>query len=256
MRRCATRPVAPRPRVSPPTSPPTVMPSPPSGTSEAGASDAEASDPRGFTHEGFPPEGSDLTAPGVLRIALGGVVEYFRWTQLVPLFTAWLVTLVLVILMLLVAFQGSVDSMLGALESRAEDLPWIEQLAGRIFDSTSDGTMSMNSDQVARWIGGAWAGFSAVLFVGSGVRRSIWGAPPRRPLRRKLGWVLAAAGVTWGILQLTRILAPIPFGDSVARWALMTAAMLMVVVVISTWSVGVSHVLARVRDALLAEGTG
>ena len=232
------------------------MLSPPSGTSDPGASDPRASEPRGFEHEGFAPEGTDLSAPGVFRIALGGVVEYFRWTQLVPLFTAWLVTIVLVVLMLLVAFQGSVESMLADFESRVDLEPWLYWLANRMPESDSGATVSVDSDRFARWIGGAWAGFSAVLFVGSGIRRSVWGAPPRRSMRWKLGWVLAAAGVIWGILQLMRILAPIPFGDSVTRWALVTAAMLLVVVMISTWSLGVSHVLARVRDALLSERTG
>ena len=199
--------------------------------------------------------GSDLSATGMLRIVLAGVAEYFRWSQLVPLFTAWLMATGGVLLVVLVTFQGNVDAMLVGLESRVEELPWLERLAGRIPDLTTDGPVEVDSGAVARWIGGAWAGLSAVLFVGSGIRRSIWGAPPRRTLRQNLGRVLVVAGVYWGILQLTRILAPISFGDTVGRWALVTGLMLLLVVVISTWSLAVSHFLALLRDGLLAEET-
>jgi len=188
-------------------------------------------------------------------MVLAGVAEYFRWSQLVPLFTAWLLATGGVLLVVLVAFQGNVDAMLVGLESRAQELPWLERLAGRIPSVTTDGPVEVDSGSVARWIGGAWAGLSAVLFVGSGIRRSIWGAPPRRTLRQNLGRVLVVAGVYWAILQLTRILAPIPFGDTVGRWALVTGLMLLVVVVISTWSLAVSHLLALLRDGLLAEET-
>jgi len=199
--------------------------------------------------------GSDLTAIGAVRLVLGGVVEYFRWTQLLPLFTAWLVATLGVIVVVLVSFQGNVDAMLGALQARAQDWPWLERLAGRIPDPNTDGPVPVDSGRVTRWIGGAWMGFSAVLFVGSGIRRSLWGAPSRRSLRQSLSVVLAALGIYWGILQVVRALAPISFGDSHARWAVMTGAMLLLVVVVSTWSLGVSHLLHRVRDALLAEET-
>jgi hypothetical protein len=196
---------------------------------------------------------SDLTPIGAVRLVLGGVVEYVRWTQLLPLFTAWLLATLGVLVVVLLAFQGGADALLAGLESRARELPWLERLAGRIPNVNTDGSTSVDSAAVARWIGGAWMGFSAVLFVGSGIRRSLWGAPPRRSLRQSLAMVLAALGIYWGILQVVRALAPISFGDSHARWAVMTGAMLLLVGVVSTWSLGVSHLLHRVRDALLAE---
>ncbi|MCC5943108.1 MAG: hypothetical protein JJU37_16300 [Balneolaceae bacterium] len=186
----------------------------------------------------------------VAKVIAHFTLDYVRWTQLVPMVLGWAFAIIMVLALLLVAFQGEIDALL----SRAE--PTIERWLGTPPEavqnepSGSSETISLNEDDIMPWIYRIWGGLAFIGWIFSMVRTKIFGPKPARRLRRKIflagmASLIFVALLTFGTLVMggvtgnTRLELMVPF-----------VLLPLLLFIVSTWGISISHIISKIQDEI------
>lgn len=129
------------------------------------------------------------------------VLDYFRWTQLIPMILGWAFAIVMILGISLVVFQGSINAFLENTE------PMIERFIGSATESSDAETgLSFTGNDIIPWILKIWGWLAFSGWILSIIREKIFGPRPPGRLGRKIKISGIAAGV-FSVILLTMYLA-------------------------------------------------
>ena len=192
---------------------------------------------------------------------LGGlVIDYFRWSQLVPMITIWLFALLMVFMLFFVNHQDETLDGVGAVAKWVTELPvvgpayikWMEEKAA------ADGTLHFGGDDFKVAAVKAWAFLSLVFMLLAWLANTLFGPFQPWTLKRKLGLAGVACVVLFVGFLGVYYLSPEMFNGSSANWALTFSGITIIVFLTSAWCLSIAHALGLlsrlVTDTRLGEG--
>jgi len=201
------------------------------------------------------PANPTTDAVSVPRVLIGLAIDYFRWTQLVPMITAWAFLILMVAAMLLVNFQQQSFSMIewGATTfecvfgANGPAPAVIEAGAEAEVAEGTDGAIRFSDEDFMPWVLRAWAVLALAGWLLGMLRALLFG--PREPMRLKRKLVLAAvpAGASVALFALAYFFGSEEFHGSAVGWMLMFAGFPLGVWLVSAYSLAVTHGLDILR---------
>lgn len=206
----------------------------------------------------------------LLRLLLSLGLDYLRWTQLVPMVTAWAFLLVMIAAMLLVNFQqqsfdliasgaGVYERVFGPIDApdgpgaapspEAGDEPAAATSGpGPRAVADPDGSVRFTGEDLEGWVLRLWGGAAFAGWLLGLAWRRLFGAPPLPSLKRKLLWTGAAgAGVTL-LFLFAYFFGSETFHGGFAGWLALFVGAPLVVWCISAWSLAISAAITRVQE--------
>jgi hypothetical protein len=185
------------------------------------------------------------------RTAVGLGLEYFRWTQFLPMLFAWAFLLGAILLLSFLSFQQEGLAVLEVVASLWTRLPWLPEVES-LISVREDGSMDIQEGEIRALVIRGWLGISFIGMVLGQARRWIWGPRPPRSLRRKLLLLVSGLGGAWAAL-LFLVLGPLGTPNETVRSVVILTIGCSVVGVISTYSLLVGTAVDRVRALLGGE---
>ncbi|MBW7861813.1 MAG: hypothetical protein H3C33_12020 [Rhodocyclaceae bacterium] len=186
-------------------------------------------------------------------------IDYLRWTQLVPMVIVWGFLILLVGVMLLVSFQSDLDQAIGLVAERWPGLFARIETAVESFGAAggaeawaADGRFRFTDEDLLPWVLRGWAILALALQAATALLGLFASGPrTRTPWRRKL-----LASAVPAALCSTAFFAVWRFGGQTFQgelpdWLPLFVGLPLFAWLVSAWCLSVSHVLARVRDALV-----
>ena len=204
----------------------------------------------------------------LLRALASLALDYFRWTQLVPMLLAWTVLLFTVGALLLTNFQersfsliergvgvyerftGPIDSIAGP----AAERPAGDESPPAAADSARAESQALHftGDDVFPVVLRAWALLALVGWLFGVLRTLLFGPRAPTPLARKLRIAFYAAAGCSGLMWIAYALGSSTFHGSVAGWAVLFVGGPLVVWGISAWSLLIGQLVCRLQRRLHA----
>ena len=179
----------------------------------------------------------------LIKTAINLVLDYVRWTQLVPMIIGWAFAIIMVLALFFISFEGQIDSLL----QRAE--PYAERLLGPAPENTEtsgSGTVELSGDDIIPWIYRIWGAIAFAMWILSVIRTKIWGPPKKKGLKRKIT-LIGLAVISFVVLNLLFFML---IGTSNTRGELIIALTLppILLFIVSCWGVGISHFISKIQE--------
>jgi hypothetical protein len=199
-----------------------------------------------------------------LATLLIAAIQYVRWSQLIPMLTAWVLLLLMLMLIVAISFQEGLDDLL----VRSE--PWLESLlgaapqvgepavaeaqdgAGRVDAS---GALELDDIDIRPWIVRGWLVLALIGALFDGVFRGRFSIWPARLRGRLVLAAVPAVGVALG-LSACYLFGSEQFHGSLFSWLLLFAGAPLVVWLVSAYSLTVSAVLGALIDRIDSDQIG
>lgn len=198
----------------------------------------------------------------VPRILAGLAIDYFRWTQIVPMITAWAFLLVMLGAMLLVSFQQQSFSL----------IEWGVINFERVFGPTgvespampdsgppprtesvedADGAIRFSDEDFMPWVLRAWSVVALLGWLAGMLRAKLFG--PRAPMRlkRKLAVAAIPAAACVALFLVAYFFGSEAFDGSGFGWLLLFAGFPLGVWLVSAYSLAVAHALDILRRRIV-----
>jgi hypothetical protein len=189
--------------------------------------------------------------------------DYFRWTQLVPMITAWAFLLVMVGAMLLGSFQqqsfstiewgvNTYERVFGPVQTESETPA--DPAAGSASDQADDGAVRFSGEDFMPWVLRAWAIMALAGWLLGMLRAVVFG--PREPMRLKRKLALAAIPATAcvALFGLAYFFGSEEFHGSAVGWLLMFTGFPLGAWLVSAYSLSVTHGLDMFRRKVVEAG--
>ncbi len=213
----------------------------------------------------------------LVRALASLVLDYLRWTQLVPMLFAWTVLLLMVAALLLTNFQdasfallergiGIYERVVGPLDLGPPGATHADGGAEGASSSGPDADADADADAVAGAVPAttftdedimpvvlrAWALLALVGWLFGVLRSMLFG--PRQPDRLwpKLRIALYIAAGCSGLMWIAFALGTSTFNGGIAGWALLFIGAPLAVWLVSVWSLGFGHLVGRLQRHLHA----
>lgn len=187
----------------------------------------------------------------LLRFGFELGIDYLRWTQLVPMLIAWTILLISLAAILLLNFQGIAESILFTLMGLLERFDLLEKLPAE----DQEFSISLDEGDLKGFVTKAWIVLAAIGYVLGKLLTLITGPRPMMPLRRQLLIAAMAAGITSLGFFIAYFYGSEEFTDNPAGWYALFIAGPFIVWVVSAYSLGVGHMLQRVKEHILPKIT-
>lgn len=139
----------------------------------------------------------------IAKLLVNLVLDYFRWTQLIPMILGWAFAVVMILGIMLIVFQGSIDAFLESSE------PVVERILGPAPESTNaeEATaLHLTEDDIVPRILKVWGWLAFAGWILSIIREKMFGPRPPGRLGRKIRISGIAAGLFTAILLITYLL--------------------------------------------------
>jgi len=191
---------------------------------------------------------NDLLRIGKLLANL--VLDYLRWTQLIPMVLCWAFACVMIGGLLLVGFheatQAHPDRFGEGLEQAGPVLGPVLDAVGPVVSFMADSGEGLTVEQGVIRI---WGWLALIGMLLSWLRTAVWGPPNPWPLRRKIG-VAAFTAVAYGLLLSGAIVF---FSAEASTLAIVANAVAfpLVLVGISAWGLAVSQLIYTLQRELV-----
>lgn len=173
------------------------------------------------------------------------VIDYFRWSQLVPMITIWLFALLMVFMLFFVNHQDETLDGVGTMAQWVTELPmlgpvflnWMEERAG------ADDTLHFGNDDFKVAAVRTWA-FLSLVFMGiAWLANILFGPFQPWTLKRKLVLAGVASVVLFFGFLGVYYLSPEMFNGSSAQWAMTFFGITILVFLLSAWCLSIAHAL-------------
>ncbi len=196
------------------------------------------------------------------RLLAGLAIDYFRWTQLVPMITAWTFLVVMVGAMLLVNFQQQSFALVDrgitayervfgpiAIDTEAEALSGSETSVP--LEEAEGGAVTFSDEDFMPWVLKAWGVLALAGWVLGMLLTAVFG--PREPMRLKRKLALAAipAVVCTALFAVAYFFGTEEFHGSAMGWMLMFTGFPLGVWLVSAYSLAVAHGLDMLRTRVV-----
>ena len=189
---------------------------------------------------------SDFVLIAKLLAKLG--LDYVRWTQLIPMVIGWAFALIMIFGISLVAFQGSIDTMI----ERAE--PAIERFLGPAPETTAEESSSdeatsiqVTDDEILPWIYRIWGGLALLGWIFSIIRTKLFGPKPPRKFKRKIGITAIACIAYTGILILFNLSIGDFSGNTGPELLVFFVLLPTLLFIVSVWGLSISHIIDKLH---------
>lgn len=193
---------------------------------------------------------SPPTLPSVLA---GLALDYFRWTQLVPMIMAWTFLLLMVAAMLVVNFQqqsfGLLDAGVRLYERFAGPLEPVDAgpsaaadpaTAGEPERDPGAGEVTFDEGDVEPLVLKIWGVVALAGWLLGMAWRLLFGPPPRLSLKRKLAFAALACSACTGLFLFAYLFGSEEFNDPLVQWLALFIGIPAVVWCVSAYSLGIS----------------
>ena len=194
-------------------------------------------------------------SPSLPRLLLSAALDYLRWTQLIPMITAWGGLLVMVLAMLLVNFQQQSFDLLDS------GVRIYERFAGPIESaeeqqvSVEPRSLSWTDNDLEALAIRLWGLLAAAGWLLGMVWRLLFGARPSASLARKLVRAGVAGLACTVLFVFSYFLGSESFDDPFWQWLLLFFGIPFVVWCVSAWSLTISWAIGRVQDRLAVDAS-
>ena len=210
---------------------------------------------------------SGARSPTIAALILGAVIDYLRWTQLVPMIAAWTFLLIGAGALLLVNFQeqsftliergvGVYEQVFGPIESAAGDNAMAGQTGGRADGSPAGGSEAVrfSEQDIMPGVLSAWTWIALAGYLLGLAHNWLFG--PRQPwsLCRKLVLAAAAAASVSALMFGAYWFGSAPFHGGFASWFFLFTGAPLLVWLVSLYSLGVGHLLERLKHSISGAG--
>lgn len=205
-------------------------------------------------------------AVSVPRVLVGLALDYFRWTQLVPMITAWTFLLLMVGAILLVSFQQQSFSVLewgvttyervvGPIEPEpGQDQPASVAPPEAEPGEAADGAIRFGDEDFMPWVLRAWTVVALAGWLLGMLRALLFGPREPKRLKHKLALAAVPAAVCVALFALAYFFGSGEFNGSAVGWMLMFTGFPLGVWLVSAYSLSVAHGLDIVRRRIAEAG--
>jgi hypothetical protein len=187
----------------------------------------------------------------VIKMVIKLGLDYVRWTQFVPMILGWAFALMMIAGMLLVAFQGGIETLLERMEPMVENVlgPAPEAAAGS--DASEETTsIHVTEDDIVPWVMRIWGGLALAGWMISMIREHLYGPRPVRTLRQKLKIAGYAAGGFASVMLIVNVLIGDFSGNTPAQLMVPFIFLPLGLWVVSAWSLTISYVIDRLQKVV------
>lgn len=193
-----------------------------------------------------------MNAGEIVRFAAGWLVDYLRWTQVVPMIIAWLLVLLLLVGTSLVNFQQQAFTLLDSLLLWWSSQSWLPQPpeSGQTIDNDH---IQIGLQTLKSWALRIWLGLSVVLFLWGFLRQHSSKPPPPPRFKRQILIVSVAAGLVFIAFILNYLFGSETFNGSRAQWMFSFAAFAFLPWLVSLYSLTANYILGQISNALLKD---
>jgi hypothetical protein len=188
--------------------------------------------------------------PLALRLLVQHGLGYIRSTQVLPMIAAWVGIWGIGAAFAFVNFQEESLTVLSALGALADRLAWLPT-PGPLGTTADDGSLILDEEDVQKIVVTYWGILSAALYLVSMIVVRVRGRRPALALRRRLGIAVALGVATLAAFVALFIFSAQPFQGSPASWFMVFLALSALPVGVSLYSLTVTYIIDRTRDAVL-----
>jgi hypothetical protein len=191
-----------------------------------------------------------LNSNELLRAAIGLVIDYFRWTQLVPMLACWAFLLACLFAFILTSFESQSIAALEAVVAIA--LQVVALVPEGLIPRAPDGSIELSEDELLDFATWSWFLLSMLAMLINWIA----GERLRPAFLAKLSGRIKSAGIATilvsGALISVRIAAPANFNGSLVSWLPFLIGAPVLVWIVSVYSLSVSAALSLVESILLS----
>ena len=189
--------------------------------------------------------------PLAFRLLIQHGIGYLRSTQVLPMVVAWAGIWAILAAFAFVNFQEEGLTVLSALGAIGERLSWLPT-TGPLGTTLEDGSMTFSGDDVRKVVATYWGVLSAALYIITLIVARIRGPRPPMSLKGRLSIALGLAGATFAAFLALYAFSAQPFHGSTATWVMVFIALSALPLGVSLYSLTVTYVIDRTRDAVLS----
>lgn len=188
--------------------------------------------------------------PLALRLIVQHGFGYLRSTQVLPMIVAWAGIWGILAAFAFVNFQEESLTVLSALGALQDRLAWLPT-PGPLGTTAEDGSFMLDEEDVRKIVVTYWGMLSAALYLVSVIIVRVRGSRPAWALRRRLGIAVALGVATLATFVALFAFSTQPFQGSTANWFMVFLALSALPVGVSLYSLTVTYLIDRTRDAVL-----
>jgi hypothetical protein len=188
--------------------------------------------------------------PLALRLLIQHGFGYLRSTQVVPMVVAWTGIWAILAAFAFVNFQQEGLTVLTALGAIGERLSWLPT-PGPLGTTQPDGSLTFDGGDVRKIVATYWGSLSAALYIVTLIVARVRGVHTPMALRTRLLLAVWLGGATFAAFAALYLFSEQPFHGSTATWVMVFIALSVLPVLVSLYSLTVTSVIDRTRDALL-----
>ena len=188
----------------------------------------------------------------ILKLLLSISIGYIRWTQLTPMLLMWGFGLLMLLALTFVNFQ---EQTIPALEFILEWLLQLPLVGERITPLLSDDSTAthMPGSDIKSFMISVWAALSLALMLAGFILSTLFGPFQPWSLKRKILFACAGVVMLFAGMVGNYFAAPQNFNGEASSWMINFSLISLLVFGVSTYCLSVSHFLAYLNDALMAD---
>lgn len=186
----------------------------------------------------------------ILRYLISLVLDFIRWSQMVPMIFAWAFILLALVLMTFINFQQTSVTIVEWVADLWQRYAWLPDWDLSAFEQ-ADGSLRITDEQLSPAILKVWGVISLALLIIDLLRTALIGHREPKPLSRKLLIAAIACAVIAVGFLLNYWLGNEPYDGGVAGWIALFIGGPLLVWLISAYSLSVGHILNRISSQLI-----
>ena len=188
-----------------------------------------------------------LNGESVFRTVMSWLIDYFRWSQMVPMIMVWIFVLFGLAGITLINFQEQTISGVEAVFGFWERQAWLPRFDEAWLDPVTeeDGSTHIGGEDFRAMAFKLWAGLSLILLVLDLIRRWIFGPPAPPNLVRQLLIAGLAATALFAAYLLNYLFGSEDFHGGPAQWMFVFMAFALIAWLASAYSLVVNFVLGK-----------
>ena len=183
------------------------------------------------------------------------VLNYIRWTQLIPMLMVWGAGVAMLLALTLVNFQDQTLSVFEWLIQRLSQLPFVGDRITQAL-SNQEGETHITTSDFKSFMLYSWSIISLVFMLASMAISALFGPFKPWSLKKKFGLLGIGVGLLLAGIIFNFFAVPENFNGAVSGWVINFTAIGLLVSLVSVYSLTVSHLLLSLDKALFGDGSG